>query len=54
MAKGDQVSIRCPYCGETSTYTQRNENGTQNETCAHCHKLFSVELSNGKIVRVRK
>lgn len=54
MAKGDQATLTCPYCGGTGTYTLRNENGTQNEPCARCRKHFTIELNNGQVTGVRK
>jgi hypothetical protein len=55
MAKGDNVVLTCPHCGQQSTYKIRGEGVTQNENCYHCRKLFSVEISgNGEVKRVRK
>jgi len=54
MAKGDNVVLTCPHCGQQASYQIRHENVNQTDNCSHCRKMFTVDITNGQIKQVRK
>jgi len=51
-----QMTVVCPHCGSTGTYTHgfASGSGSTRAQCKSCHKSFTVEIRNGQVHQVRK
>jgi transposase-like protein len=54
MAK--KVTVSCPHCGSTGTYTVGFESGPGESPakCSNCKKTFWIHINKGQVDRVKK
>jgi len=51
-----QMTVVCPHCGSTGSYTHGfvNGPGTSFQQCKSCRKRFTVEIRNGQVYQVKQ
>lgn len=49
-----KVTVPCPHCGSTSTYTLGVSTGSQGTSCKQCHKGIRIYMKSGSVDAVKK
>jgi len=51
-----QMTVVCPHCGSTGTYTHGfpTGSGSTRPLCETCHKMFTIEIRNGQVYEVKR
>lgn len=56
LANNGKITVTCPNCGSTGTYTTTNKSGDGNERkkCNSCRKDIRIKLRKGDVDSVTK